>query len=872
MKKITFLVFALLFSAALATAQDIVGYVFATSTAGSFQDMSTGTTVISPAGLYLDDYVSPVSNIGFTFVYAGTDYTQFSANSNGQMRLGPSSVSQFAFPAFNQALLHPLFGDLALHSNGRLHYKVFGSAPDRVLAVEWDGLLIPFGYVANLSRMQVLLHETSNQIEFIYGTMYNNSGGNVSCRVGISSSNVSGSIGNVTDITNTITYVNTGTAWESTSFPPAGPLPNLNSSADGSRRVFSWTPAGPPILPSPAILVSPSAGALQVLETATLNWESGGGMPFGYKLSFGTDDPPTNILFEADLGYVHSYEPPSGLAFSTSYHWQLIPYNVNGDAPDCPVWSFTTRQEPAVIADYPWLEDFENANFLVSGWTPLDLDGDGTCWMTDFGYNHTSGGMYAARHNFDSADQDGWLLTPPALIPASGIHVLDWWNRIGDTGLWVDYQVLANTSSDPGDPGWVELWDCSEPPSGWTNEFVDITAFAGQTVYFAFNYRGNSNNWFIDDVGIHELTIDEIPPVISHLPLLNTPRNDVSQLVVAEIADDPIWNNPIGGAVLYYSTDGLDFASAAMTLNPDTLYAAEIPAQPLGSSVSYYIQAWDGNANLATSELFSFSVAKPAWIRYDQGGNQHLGDPDSSFGAAVLFENPFYGTATPLQLLATDGSSYFQTTAMLHVYGFDGSTMTDLIMPTQVSFGYQTNEVFDLSAEEILITTPYFLVAYEDIASSNWLLFDDSYDYGTSFVKVGGELFAPEESGSWVIGAYVTNVVTELESPVVNISLDGGDIMLNWEDVTNASSYRVYGASDPHAPEPWTLLAETPLTSHTWDADVSRGFFKVIASTETPSSKASQDPSRHLGLKVPRMKLDILPRKNVPDGKDQPVN
>ena len=61
----------------------------------------------------------------------------------------------------------------------------------------------------------------------------------------------------------------------------------------------------------------------------------------GYKLNLGTDNPPSNAVSHEDLGLVTSYEY-ANLQANTTYYWQVIPYNDNGNAEDCPIWSFTT--------------------------------------------------------------------------------------------------------------------------------------------------------------------------------------------------------------------------------------------------------------------------------------------------------------------------------------------------------------------------------------------------------------------------------------------------------------------------------------------------------------------------------------------------
>ncbi len=99
------------------------------------------------------------------------------------------------------------------------------------------------------------------------------------------------------------------------------------------------------VLPGPpncATNASPADAATGVAITASLNWGNGGGGPTGYRLSFGTDNPPTNILNNSDRGNTLSYTPATSLEFNTTYYWKVVAYNGTGDATGCATWSFTT--------------------------------------------------------------------------------------------------------------------------------------------------------------------------------------------------------------------------------------------------------------------------------------------------------------------------------------------------------------------------------------------------------------------------------------------------------------------------------------------------------------------------------------------------
>ncbi|MBI9032137.1 carboxypeptidase regulatory-like domain-containing protein [bacterium] len=98
----------------------------------------------------------------------------------------------------------------------------------------------------------------------------------------------------------------------------------------------------PGFLPNHAVNIYPLDGIDRMASSDYLHWQDDDlELTTGYKLSLGTDNPPTNLVNKEDLGLALSYNY-SNLIPNTSYYWQVTPYNMSGDTPDCPVWSFTT--------------------------------------------------------------------------------------------------------------------------------------------------------------------------------------------------------------------------------------------------------------------------------------------------------------------------------------------------------------------------------------------------------------------------------------------------------------------------------------------------------------------------------------------------
>jgi hypothetical protein len=140
--------------------------------------------------------------------------------------------------------------------------------------------------------------------------------------------------------------------------------------------------------PNPAVLVAPTNASLTTIRP-TLQWQSGGNVPTGYKLYLGTDGggtaTPTSLLNGLDLGLQTSYQYPSALEYYGTYYWKVVPYNSNGSASGCPVWSFTT---PAPLNDIQTVGAGGNFPTLTAAINFLNANGVGPGGVV---YNIASG-------------------------------------------------------------------------------------------------------------------------------------------------------------------------------------------------------------------------------------------------------------------------------------------------------------------------------------------------------------------------------------------------------------------------------------------------------------------------------------------------
>lgn len=142
-------------------------------TYSSIASTGTGLTGFSS----VDDGASSLTNIGFSFFYKGTNYTQFSATTNGIVTLGTTNTAYINSFSSNTNVIAPFWDDLYVTGSVSssqvgtyIKYKLDGTAPNRVLTVEWIGME-QFNYPGPNLNFQAKLYETSNKIEFVYGSM-----------------------------------------------------------------------------------------------------------------------------------------------------------------------------------------------------------------------------------------------------------------------------------------------------------------------------------------------------------------------------------------------------------------------------------------------------------------------------------------------------------------------------------------------------------------------------------------------------------------------------------------------------------------------------------------------------------------------------
>jgi len=153
------------------------------------------------------------------------------------------------------------------------------------------------------------------------------------------------------------------------------------------------------------------------------------------------------------------------------------------------------------VTEFPYSQDFENG---LGGWTVIDANKDGIAWVIQPGGSYLpahSGECLAASYSWmeEGFQADDYLVSPEIVLPAGKTVTLSWWFRVEpkypedkfDVQLW---------GNDSGRTTLIDITPTAEN-GNWTQQTLDLSAYAGQSIWLAFHHHGYDNNYIaLDDI------------------------------------------------------------------------------------------------------------------------------------------------------------------------------------------------------------------------------------------------------------------------------------------------------------------------------------------------------------------------------------
>jgi hypothetical protein len=168
--------------------------------------------------------------------------------------------------------------------------------------------------------------------------------------------------------------------------------------------------------------------------------------------------------------------------------------------------------------------------------------------------------------------------------------------------------VLYNVGGSVGDQVRAGVWATSDLSFGGFKYYSDgrnVTGPEGD-----FGWWGREYAW--DIVVAVDLTGDRAP-AISNVTQLYTTLSTAARTVEASAVDDNPSGGPSGVASMHivYTTDGGDNWNEVAMSGSEPDYSGEIPGQPIGTEVTYYVKATDVEGKESTSESYTYSIFQP---------------------------------------------------------------------------------------------------------------------------------------------------------------------------------------------------------------------------------------------------------------------
>lgn len=486
--------------------QNISDYIF-TSTSGVYTEISGGTLLGSETTddqRFVDPSVplgasSPLTGvglpIGFNFNFNGQTFDRFAINANGWISLGSSlltpsvdinSTSSYTplsstatnTPDYLRNRIAVLGRDLAAQTGATLMYLTTGTAPNRVLTIQWKNYR-KYSNTGDIFNFQIILYETTNVIELVYGTMTNNTTA-TTCHVGIGGKNAT-EFHNRTSTTSwtssTKGNVNTDAmTLSSTVFPASG-------------LIYRFTPSS---CTSPSGLTAANITQSQ----ADLSWTSPGTL---FNLQYGASG------FALGTGTIVSgltatnYQL-TGLNASSAYQF----YVQNDCGAEQSGWTGPyTFYTLCDITSAPYYQNFDGTTTpnMPNCWNKIVVASSGTPTITTVTTSPYSTPNCVSMFNSTAVGSSTHLLlvSPQFSDLAAGTNQVRFMAKFSGTGTpW----MKIGTMSDPNNQStFTEITSYMDVPTTWQEYVIPFNAYSGTDQFIAIKHGlGTTNQYiYIDD-------------------------------------------------------------------------------------------------------------------------------------------------------------------------------------------------------------------------------------------------------------------------------------------------------------------------------------------------------------------------------------
>ena len=159
------------------------------------------------------------------------------------------------------------------------------------------------------------------------------------------------------------------------------------------------------------------------------------------------------------------------------------------------------------ITTFPYVMTFESNEIeQIICWSAIDADGDGYGWDI----NSFAGSIGSASYinNVGALTPDNWLITPQMYFTTGSNYTLSWKTWAPDTTYYAEHYGVYVSTSGNETSNFTLVHEYTMSSADTTTMTLDLSSFAGQTIYIAFRH------WNVTDVYwilLDDITVTQTP-------------------------------------------------------------------------------------------------------------------------------------------------------------------------------------------------------------------------------------------------------------------------------------------------------------------------------------------------------------------------
>jgi hypothetical protein len=578
-----------------------VSYYTFSSATNTFDTLTTGKALTpsttATGNFYVDSTVAAGGTtatgiglpIGFTFTYNGTNFDVFGVNANGWISFGQSALTPASVDMTSTTVGSPIstvstapaelqnrvsaFGrTLVGQATSQLSYATTGTAPNRVLVVEWKRFRRSTTATTENLNFQIRLHETTNVVGFVYGTaIYAGTNGTV--QVGLRgqantdflnrtsttdwSATTAGTAANATIAISATVYPAVGLTY---TFTPPVLFPN-----DAGITLIS-SPVSPIPTGTANVAVTIKNFGTANLTGATIAWKVNNLAQTAYTytnaglVTNATDGPVTIGTYNFTPAGVYTIKAwpvnPNGstdgnaindTASTTIYvqGYAALPFSEHFDG----TWinMTNTRDVPSVY----WVNTPNTGN---NSWR-RDDDGTSAAWSSGTSGGYTPAGIggliHSARfHSRAAAAASTGTLDAFLNFSTAGTKMLKFYH-INTSGT----DTLSILMSNDGGTNFSLIQKIATS-AAWTQYFVSLGDTVAANTIVRFSVTNITTGTGQTDIGIDSVQVYILAAADAGITAINGPSTPVVQ-----------GSNPVTVTVMNYGVDSLETATIGWSVN-----------------------------------------------------------------------------------------------------------------------------------------------------------------------------------------------------------------------------------------------------------------------------------------------------------------